>query len=292
MRGKAHQEERTHAYSLCRPDDRFEIPSNWLAVTILGEVRTPTTNTPLTTTMDVRSVRCPQCGSNINAPAHLARVRCGGCQHVFSPADAEKQASQSIRREAKPATQTKPIPIALIAGVLAGLLILGTTLAGLAWIGTRSSEADASGSTTLAAADSSNPSPSQATLAGGSEPVFPEASEQEIARLKIARLPESKRKQVYKMIRDTAVTSIEKPILAPDGSPPRIAMEKMLEATYQNSLRQIQALHDITPEQIQQIIAEGDMKVWDKRPRSNARRNGKRLYPEEQSRGWKGKIGI
>lgn len=245
--------------------------------------------------MAIRSVRCPQCGASINAPAHLARVRCGGCQHVFSTAEAEQRASQTTQPEAKAATPSAPIPIALIAGVLAGLLLLVTTLAGLAWIGTRSSETPDAGEYAAATGDSDSTSTSgsgPASNSGDGQPEFPEATEQELASLMIARLPEAKRREIYKMIRDTAVSSVEKPILAPDGSPPRVAMEKMLEATYQNSLRQIQALHDVSAEQIQQIIAEGDMKVWDKRPRSNARRNGKRLYPKEQSRGWKGKIGI
>ena len=106
-------------------------------------------------------------------------------------------------------------------------------------------------------------------------------------RIKMRDLSEEMRKKVYLDYRSVARTTLEKPLPLPQGSPPRQALEDMLQKTFDREIMRFAALHRITVEDIHEVIKEGDAKQWDPSPRSNATRNGKRLYPEEMSRGWK-----
>jgi hypothetical protein len=63
-------------------------------------------------------------------------------------------------------------------------------------------------------------------------------------------------------------------------------MEDMLQKTFDRELTRFAALHDITLDDVKEVIKEGDAKVWDDSPRSNAVRGGKRVYPKEMSEGW------
>jgi hypothetical protein len=63
----------------------------------------------------------------------------------------------------------------------------------------------------------------------------------------------------------------------------------MLEATYENSIRQQAALHDLTTEDIRNIVKEGDLKNWDPRARSRAYRDGERVYDDEKTEGYQAK---
>lgn len=101
------------------------------------------------------------------------------------------------------------------------------------------------------------------------------------------RLPEETRKRIYKDYRSVARTTIEKPLPLPQGSAARAPLERMLQQTLDRELNRFSALHNISLDDVNEVIKEGDAKVWDPSPRSNAFRNGKRLYSEEMSEGWK-----
>jgi hypothetical protein len=60
----------------------------------------------------------------------------------------------------------------------------------------------------------------------------------------------------------------------------------MLQATYDREMMRFAALHDITVDDVKEVIKEGDANVWDDSPRSNAVRDGKRVYTKEMSEGW------
>ena len=61
----------------------------------------------------------------------------------------------------------------------------------------------------------------------------------------------------------------------------------MLGETHDYGLRQLAALHNVSLDDIHEVIKEGDAKGWDDSPRSNAVRDGQRVYPKEMSEGWK-----
>jgi hypothetical protein len=103
---------------------------------------------------------------------------------------------------------------------------------------------------------------------------------------RIINLPEEQRRRIYNDYRKVARTTVEKPLVLPQGSKPRQSLEDMLQKTYDRELTHFAALHDITVADVQEVIKEGDAKVWDDSPRSNAVRDGKRVYSKEMSEGW------
>lgn len=102
----------------------------------------------------------------------------------------------------------------------------------------------------------------------------------------VIRLQESDRKKLYSAYRGVARTTVEKPLPLPQGSPPRKALEVMLQQTLDRELMRLAALYNISIDDVNEVIKEGNANYWDPTPRSNATRNGKRIYPEEMSEGW------
>lgn len=235
--------------------------------------------------MSNRSVRCPQCNTTANVPPSVVTARCPSCGHVFGVASAqvaaEPQAASAKPRKKKASSPAGDINVPLLAGVLVGVLVFAM-VGVLAVMFVGGSDSDASSET-------SGSQTSDVASTEEDKPVLVVLSEEELAALPIASVPESKRRAIYDQIRDSARTTIEAPLLVPDGNPVRSTMEKSQQAIHDNSMRQLAALHDISMDDIALITAEGDAKNWDPSPRSHARRNGERLYPEERSRGWKGK---
>ncbi|MCC9655157.1 zinc-ribbon domain-containing protein [Rhodopirellula halodulae] len=239
--------------------------------------------------MSHRSVRCPQCRTQANIPAAVVTARCPSCDHVFGVeaalvAETPMTASKT-RAKATTGSAGAGLNIPVIAGILAGLLILGTVAAGMVLLSSGSAETDAVATNSGSTADVS----SNADTPSDDQPVLVEPTEAQLAALQIARVPEDKRRRIYDQIRDSARTTIEAPLLVPDGNPVRATLEKNQQAIHDRSLMQLSALHDVSMEDLERITIEGDTKNWDPSPRSHARRNGERLYPEERSRGWKGK---
>lgn len=104
---------------------------------------------------------------------------------------------------------------------------------------------------------------------------------------RVVNLPEATRKRIYKDYRAVARTSVEKPLAVPQGTKVRQNLEVMLQQTFDRELMRFAALHDITVDDVKEVIKEGDAKVWDGSPRSHAVRDGKRVYAREKSEGWK-----
>lgn len=235
--------------------------------------------------MSNRSVRCPQCKTTANVPPSVVTARCPSCGHVFS-VESARVAAEPQPTAAKPRTKKSSSPagdlnVPLLAGVLGGVVIFAMVgiLAVMFLTGSESTPSSGTG-------DSQDPAVASAE---NDKPVLVTLTDQELAALPIASVPETKRREVYDQIRGSARTTIEAPLLVPDGNPLRTTLEKNQQAIHDNSMRQLAALHDISLDDIALITTEGDAKNWDPSPRSHARRNGERLYPEERSRGWKGK---
>ncbi|WDQ16429.1 hypothetical protein [Rhodopirellula sp. P2] len=233
--------------------------------------------------MTHRSVRCPQCKTTANVPASVVTARCPSCGHVFSVDSAQvveaPQATTAKPKKKKSPSASGDLNVPLVAGVLGGVLMFA--MVGVLAVMFLSDSSDSSHTSDSQASDAA---PSEAD-----QPVLVVLSDAELAALPVANVPENKRRLIYDQIRASARTTIEAPLLVPDGNPLRASLEKNQQAIHDNSMRQLAALHDVSLDDMALITTEGDAKNWDPRPRSHARRNGERIYPEERSRGWKGK---
>ncbi|EMI53182.1 putative secreted protein [Rhodopirellula sallentina SM41] len=218
----------------------------------------------------------------MNVPAAMHSVRCPTCGNVFAasasaqaaaPADNREDAAlrgaagpQDDDADSIPNDQTMTI-IAVGAGLalVAILCIVGI------WSLTRSSE-DSAGE----------------VAAEPPQPVFAEATPEELAALTIVNIPEQQRRDIYNDVRGSARTTTEKALVLP-GSNVRDKLENMLDKTHENTLRQLAALHDLSVDQVRDIVAEGDTKNWDTRARSRAYRDGERIYSDEETQGYQQK---
>ncbi|QDV63138.1 zinc ribbon domain-containing protein [Crateriforma conspicua] len=233
----------------------------------------------------IRSVTCPKCGKTSNVPEHIASVRCSKCGKVWNPGEdaaaaepkvdlAAKMAgyenegggkSKKKRKKSKSSGGSNKVA-AIVASVIFVVALAGVGV--YLWL-------------------QRDPSPQVAAVPD--EPEEEPADDDDVVWVapdyREVNMPEADRKRIYMDMRSTAITSIEKPLLI--IGPARVAMEKTLQDVYDREIRTQAALHDVPEDDIRQIVNEGDAKRWDTRPRSNAKRNGKRLYPKSWSEGWK-----
>lgn len=239
--------------------------------------------------MSVRSLTCPKCQTKINVPAAMQTARCPACGSVFtmgsataagqgaasnnatSEDDALRRAAGHREKDGDENSDEKSNDPRMIylacAGALAIMIAFGVI--GVLVI-----------SPTNADLETQNPEKAQ--------PVFQEATPAELASLNIVNIPEERRRRIYDDMRKTARMTKEKPLMIP-GTAVRGKLEGMLDATYENSIQQLAALHDLRIEDIRNIVKEGDMKNWDPRARSRAYRGGERVYEDEKTQGYKGK---
>lgn len=218
-----------------------------------------------------RTVSCTACGAQVTIPASIVQARCASCGSVFTPTAPVKKAATQTQSAATPASSNQAILLACV--VLGGLLLI--SLVGASTL-IFSSEEPAKAEPVVSSSGGENEE---------NEPtVFPDPSEVVFREI---RLPEATRRAIYKDYRSAARTTIEKPLPLPSGSPPRAALEAMLQQTLDREISRFAALHNVTIEDIGEVINEGDAKRWDPSPRSNATRNGIRLYPKSMSEGWK-----
>lgn len=219
----------------------------------------------------IKSVSCPKCNHTVNVPAHIQTVKCSKCGAVYNvnKEDDEEAAPDAASRAAGPMDAKRQSKKGgagkLIAGVLIGLIVIGGLVGGgYYWWSNQPEEV-------AAAPAPAEPDEDDVVW------VAPEYREVD--------MPEGDRKRIYMDMRKTAVSNIEKPLLL--IGPPRDMMERSLQAIYDREIQTQAALHDVKVDDIQQIVNEGDAKKWDPSPRSNAKRNGKRIYPKSWSVGWK-----
>lgn len=199
----------------------------------------------------------------------MANVKCPACATVWNvntQAAAAKGAPANAAEE-KPAKSEEEdnsfANIAIIGGLVGGLLMLVTFL-GLAIV--------------ILNRDSP-PSTATAEIEDTIKPLEPE-------EYRIISKDEATRRRIYKDYRTVAKTSVERPLILPQGTRARQNLEDMLQKTFDRELMHFAALHDITVDDVKEVIKEGDAKVWDDSPRSNAVRDGKRMYAKEKSEGW------
>ena len=219
--------------------------------------------------MSIRRVTCPQCGTTANVPAAMASVKCPSCGTVWNANDSSPAPSSPAptpRAETSPGSvdaEAEGSGAALLAGLVAGGMLM------LAMIGLLVFLLGSPGDATQVSAEP------QETI----KPATPEPYRE-------IDLPEETRRRIYNDYRKMARTTVEQPLLLPQGGAARASLEDMLQKTHDRELMHFAALHDITVDDVKEVIKEGDAKVWDDSPRSNAVRDGKRVYPKEMSEGW------
>lgn len=245
--------------------------------------------------MSTRTVRCPKCDAVANIPAAMVNFRCGTCGHVWNvgqssaqpssvtpagggvkrvPDAADQLAGPDESATAKSSSNTSAA-VAMIAFVLVGMAVMGVL--GVLVLDIMDSPGSEDGT---AANQTSSSISTEETI----KPRDPEPYRE-------VRLPEDQRKRVYGQTREVARTTVEKPLPLPQGNA-RKMMEDTLQKIFDRELNALAALHNVTYEDVLEIIKEGDAKNWDPSPRSNAVRDGKRVYPPERSQGYKPKSGI
>lgn len=217
--------------------------------------------------MSVRNIQCPKCSVAASVATTATKVRCPKCRAVWSlisppPEAAAESAKSADTGESEP---KQDVSQALVAARILGGLSLVFIVIGIGLYGVSS-------------------------LSGATEKTRDEtAGESEVVEFKVEvyrviDLPENTRKRIYKDVRTVARTSREKPLLIPEGSPIRKMTEDTLQATYDRELRRFAALHDVSLDDIGEVIKEGNAEIWDPLPRSSATRGGVRLYPKEMRR--------
>jgi hypothetical protein len=226
--------------------------------------------------MSIRSVACPDCGAAANVPAAMANTRCPACGLVWNIHQPVAPKPDSQPQVSDAAEKMDPSAAIALAALLGGGMLL-MVLIGAAVVLLRPSEVTTAG----------EPIPVAATTEVAASDVDEKTIKpREPEPYREVRLPEQTRKRIYDDYRKVARTTVEKPLLMPQGSPPRKMMEDMLQKTFDRELRRFAALHNIDVDQVHEIIKEGDAKKWDPSPRSNATRGGIRVYPREMSEGW------
>ena len=222
--------------------------------------------------MSVRNVNCPGCGMSFNVPVALANAKCPGCATVWNvanpaaaqipPGVAAQVPRPTLEADADgDSTSIVPIAIALAGGGLFVLVMIVVTIVVLF----------------------RTPAPSEVATTEVEETIKPGEPQE----FRVVNLPEEQRRRIYDDYRAVARTTVEAPLALPQQwKKPRAAVENTLEGIYDRELMRFAALHDITVDDVKEIIKEGDAKVWDDSPRSNAVRDGKRVYSKERSEGW------
>lgn len=226
--------------------------------------------------MTVRSLSCPKCAVKVNVLATMQTVRCPGCGNIFSTSASavptaaggggQPPQGAAHSREKTAAGEQRDNSTMMLLAVGGGLAMVLLLCAVGIWTLTQSNEAP------------------DKLVQEEIQPVLREATAEELAALKIVDIPEPQRRQIYDEVRASAETTTEKALLVPGGKV-RENLENMLDATYENSLRQLAALHDMSVDQVRDIVLEGDLKNWDPRARSRAYRGGQRVYEDERTQG-------
>ena len=237
--------------------------------------------------MSIRRVTCPGCGAAMNVPATMASIKCPACGTIWNgnsavtppaaaPAQANRPAANSPAMAgaagprgsepevALPDENDATATAALIAGLVGGGVMLLAMVGLVVFLLNRP------------------PDPSQVSAVVVEETIKPSTPEP----YREINLPEETRRRIYNDYRKVARTTVETPLILPQGTKARASLEDMLQKTYDRELMHFAALHDITVDDVKEVIKEGDAKVWDDSPRSNAVRDGKRVYSKEMSEGW------
>ena len=230
--------------------------------------------------MTIRGVTCPSCNATVNVSATMANARCPSCGTIWNvnnPAATKLATQAAVTRKAagnsslkEESVRSPSVNIVLIAGLVGGGALL-VTLVGVAAVIMNRNAIPATASQEM----TKEVTKAEDTI----KPVTPE-------EYRVINLPEETRKRMYNDYRKVARSTVETPLMVPQETNLRQATEGMLQGVFDRELMRFAALYDVTVNDVKEVIKEGDAKGWDGSPRSNAVRDGKRVYSEDMSEGW------
>ena len=201
--------------------------------------------------MSIRSVNCPKCGTAANIPAAMTNVRCSSCGTVWNvnqPTAATPASSPSrTSSEDDSGGSASQHQLALFAGVGSVLALLA--IAGIAiafFVGVPEEPAP----------EPVVQKPVQPVAVVEEPPVEVEPNYREV------KLPESTRKLIYREYRMLVSSSTEKKIPVMKGSPVERTLSHTLGKTVDREITHWALIHNITEDDVMQIVAEGDAKRW------------------------------
>ena len=201
--------------------------------------------------MSIKRVVCPGCQQSLNVPASMASTKCPACGTVFSPANPNASA---------PAAPQTPLPESnaprdegkmvqwLVAGAVATLAVVGLILLTFLRAAPKDDAADQAAAGNIAdqpAAEKPIETPID----------IPDTYE-------VVDLPESTRKSIYHDYQQMIGSSFGKARKIPKSGAAGKALRGMLTSTVEREIKHMALIHNVSEDDILQIVAEGDAKDW------------------------------
>ncbi len=191
--------------------------------------------------MSIRRIHCPACNATANVPATMTNIKCPSCGHVWNVN--QPSAPAASRTHPTDTDEAGNGANAAVFTVVAGAVVL-LAIAGILLVLFLPGEDQGAATPDVDAVQSAAP------------------SDPAVASYREVDLPEETRKKIYYDYRRMAKSSIEKKLPVPKDSPVRKSVEGMLRKTADREVTHFALLHNISEEDVMQIVAEGDAKQW------------------------------
>jgi len=202
--------------------------------------------------MAIQRLKCPQCGKGVNVPAAMASVKCPSCGRIWkinddSDTDEVEESAEKVKQKRKPSRLTALLPV-----VLAGMLVVAAVAGGSWWWINREPPPP-----TMAEYMAANRPGGQTGTQPSGQPVAAAAEP-----YREIDLPESQRKQIYADYRTAVKGTVGKPLPIPQASVAKQALDATMAAMLEREVRRFAAAHDVTEDDIAEVIKEGNAKQW------------------------------
>ena len=189
--------------------------------------------------MSVRRVTCPSCNASANVMPTMTNIKCPSCGAVWNVNNPVAKKPQAANQSETDDSSDEP-NIALFAGIGGGAIVL------LAIVGM-------SIAFSLPTKEKKQSEPAAETVAAEEPPADFRV---------VTKLSEKTRQEIYFDYRRMAASSIEKKVFVAKDSPVGKALDDMLHKTVDREITHFSLIHNVTEDDIMQIVAEGDAKKW------------------------------
>ena len=201
--------------------------------------------------MSIKQVVCPQCNATMNVAASMGQVQCQKCQTVFVPGAAANTASaSSATRPSKSATDgesSSKNQVVMFSGVAVAIAMSLLAVA----IATSGSK-DKNGS------ESVDPgAESEAAVVADAASKTPAAPSYEVVNL-----PDSTRQKLYGDYKAMMNRSVGKAKKLPGDGTAIKRFQALTGTIAEREVTRMALAHNISDDDFQQIIAEGEAKGW------------------------------
>ena len=166
--------------------------------------------------MSIQRVTCPACSASANIPAGMSNVKCQSCGAIWNVANPSAASSGGASRSASPQSGSGSKDDSSISGMVIGLIgggsVLGLGLLGAVFVLNRN---PLQPNPTNSVGSPSAQHTAAAIAANAPEPTIKPAVPEPYREIGV---PEEERRRIYNEYRQMAVTTVEKPLLVPQGS--------------------------------------------------------------------------